>query len=126
MGGIPLTVLTLTGMGIPPMLDTDTLTMSRMPSARGLLSPLLLPNPDTDTTVTDTDTDTLMATLTDTHHYGKRSAEPSAEPGYAHHAYPYAHHAYAAYPYAHHGYGYARYPYGLYHYILSDISKAVS
>merc|ERR1712029_380683 len=66
MGGIPLTVLTLTGMVIPPMLDTDTLTMSRMPSARGLLSPLLLPNPDTDTTVTDTDTDTTLMAILDT------------------------------------------------------------
>merc|ERR1712045_622231 len=47
----------------PLMLDTDTLTIT---AARGLLSPLLLPNPDTDTTVTDTDT-TLMAILdTDT------------------------------------------------------------
>merc|ERR1712099_126601 len=44
---------------IPLMLDMDTLTIT---VARGLLSPLLLPNPDMDTTVTDTDT-TLMAIL---------------------------------------------------------------
>merc|ERR1712113_956680 len=48
-------------MVIPLILDSDTLTIT----ARGLLSPLLLPNPDTDTTlmaILDTDTtDTITA-----------------------------------------------------------------
>merc|ERR1712029_1119408 len=49
---------------IPLILDTDTLTIT----ARGLLSPLLLPNPDTDTTVTITARDPLSPPLSpDTH-----------------------------------------------------------
>merc|ERR1711983_332090 len=50
-------LITLTAMVIPLMLDTDTIIL-----ARGLLSPLLLPDTDTDTdTAILTDTDTLMA-----------------------------------------------------------------
>merc|ERR1712029_673352 len=47
-------------MVIPLMLDMDTLTIT---VARGLLSPLLLPNPDTDTTDTITARDLLSPPL---------------------------------------------------------------